>query len=72
MPDVVTARAFAPLEELLNLIHKNVSRETILLLPKGKNVLQEFGPLSKLWQIEQIQNCINPEGCILKMKGADK
>ncbi len=68
-PDVITARAFAPLNDLLNLIHKNVSRETILLLPKGKNVLEEIKANTYPCEIEQIKDCVDAEGCILKIKG---
>ena len=66
-PDVITARAFAPLDRMLKLLQKNVSRETILILPKGKNVDDELKNVSLNQKIEKITNCINPEGCILKI-----
>ena len=69
VPDVITARAFAPLNELLKLVKKNVSRETILLLPKGKNIEKEVKMLDEKYKIEKIKNIINSYGCILKMKG---
>ena len=69
VPGVITARAFAPLNELLNMVKKNVSRETILLLPKGKNVDEEIKQTGVGYQIEKIKNIINSDGCILKVKG---
>ena len=71
VPDVITARAFAPLSELLELVKKNVSRETILLLPKGKNVEEEIKMLEEKYETEKLKNIINSEGCILKMKKGD-
>ena len=68
IPDVITARAFAPLNNLLKLVQKNVSRETILLLPKGKNVQDEIKALEEKYDIEKLKNIINSEGCILKVK----
>lgn len=70
-PDVITARAFAPLNELLKLIHTNVSRETILLLPKGKNVSEEIKNNTYKCEIEKVKNIINSDGCILKIRGVE-
>ena len=68
IPDVITARAFAPLNDLLKLVQKNVSRETILLLPKGKNVDEEIKMLDEKYKIEKLKNIINSDGCILKIE----
>lgn len=70
-PNVITARAFAPLNELLKLIHTNVSRETILLLPKGKNVSEEIKDNTYKCEIEKIKNIINSDGCVLKIRGIE-
>ena len=67
-PDVITARAFAPLDKLFLLIRKNVSRETILLLPKGKSVDNELNNLPVKCRIEKIKNVVNSDGCILKIE----
>lgn len=69
IPDIITARAFAPLHELLKMLKKNVSRETILLLPKGKNVDEEIKQINTDYPIEKIKNIIDSNGCILKIKG---
>ena len=70
-PDVITARAFAPLNELLTLVQKNVSRETILLLPKGKSVDDELKKSCWKYEVEKLKNVVNSEGCILKIKGVE-
>jgi len=70
-PDVITARAFAPLSELLTLVKQNVSRETILILPKGKSVDDEIQSNHYRCEIEKLENIINPEGTILKIKEVD-
>ena len=67
--DVVTARAFAPLNKLLSFVSGVVSRETILLLPKGKNVQNELDELQIKCDIKTLPNIVNSEGCILKIKG---
>ena len=36
--DIITARAVAPVSELLALVDKNVSRETLMIFPKGQHV----------------------------------
>ena len=72
VPDVITARAFAPLKVLLPLLKKNVSRETFFLLPKGKSVNLEILELKENYEIEKIKNLINSEGCILKIKRGDQ
>ena len=68
-PDIITARAFAPLKDLLELVQNNVSRETILLLPKGKNVEAEIKNNIYPCEIQRINNTVNTEGYILKIKG---
>ena len=68
-PDVITARALAPLKELFRLVQKNVSRETFLLFPKGKNVDNELENTGVSFDFEKIKNVVNNEGCILKIKG---
>ena len=70
-PDVITARAFAPLDRLFLLLQKNVSRETILILPKGKSVDEEIKNVPLKASVEKIQNCVNPEGCVLKIEGVE-
>jgi len=47
--DIIMSRAVAPLHILLGLIKPISKKETILLLPKGKNYLKEIEKTKKLW-----------------------
>ncbi len=47
--DVVMSRAVAPLFILLGLLKPLSKKDTILLLPKGKNYLKEIEKAKKLW-----------------------
>lgn len=46
----ISARAFAPLEKLIKLANRFASDETIWLLPKGRNAVNELASLPKAWQ----------------------
>ena len=54
---VITARAFAPLEKLLNLSTRFSTRSTVWLLPKGSSAAQELSGQSKsvqsMFHVEQ-------------------
>ena len=67
--DVITARAFASLKKILPLIQKNVSRETFLVLPKGKNGEIELKEACFKGMTEKIESCIDSESYIFIMKG---
>lgn len=47
---VITARAFAPLEKLLDLANRFATDQTVWLLPKGRNAVKELESLPKSWQ----------------------
>jgi len=51
-PDVVCARALAPLDELLRLAHPLLERGAQGLFPKGQDVGAELTRASKYWNIE--------------------
>lgn len=55
--DVISARAFAPLDKLLSLSHRFSTEKTLWLLPKGKNAVRELKGLSpkrrKMFHVEQ-------------------
>ncbi|MEW4468595.1 16S rRNA (guanine(527)-N(7))-methyltransferase RsmG [Parasphingorhabdus sp. JC815] len=55
--DVISARAFAPLPKLLSLSHRFSTKNTVWLLPKGKNAVRELKGLSpkrqKMFHVEQ-------------------
>lgn len=47
---VISARAFAPLDKLLQLAHRFSTEKTRWLLPKGKNAVNELASTQKAWQ----------------------
>jgi 16S rRNA (guanine527-N7)-methyltransferase len=51
-PDVITARALAPLDELLKLAHPLLRTGALGLFPKGQDVDAELTKASKSWNIE--------------------
>lgn len=50
--DVITARALAPLPELLKLCARFTRPETIILLPKGAKAQEELTAARKTWHFE--------------------
>ena len=66
-PDVVTARALAPLDELLKLAHPLLRTGALGLFPKGQDVEAELTKASKSWNIEAslVPSQTNPESRIV-------
>lgn len=52
--DVVTARALAPLPQLLSLVQRHLSVTGVAILPKGKNHATELADARREWQFEQV------------------
>jgi 16S rRNA (guanine527-N7)-methyltransferase len=48
--DVISARAFAPLDRLLPLAHRFSRNETVWLLPKGRSAANELEAVTGSWQ----------------------
>ena len=48
--DVISARAFAPLDRLFALAERFAAPETLWVLPKGKNAKSELEAVESLWQ----------------------
>ncbi len=48
--DVISARAFAPLDRLLDLAQRFAAPETRWVLPKGRNAQSELDAVRKSWQ----------------------
>lgn len=69
--DVISARAFAPLERLIALSHRFSTKNTVWLLPKGKNAVRELKGLSpkrqKMFHVEH--SLTDPDAGILVGKG---
>ena len=72
--DIITARAVAALDKLLGFAFSFTSKNTILLLPKGKTYQEEVLEAKKHWRFdfEIIQNMVEPEGVILKISNLRK
>jgi 16S rRNA (guanine527-N7)-methyltransferase len=65
--DVVTARALAPMETLLDLAYPLLKSGGRGLFPKGREVEQELTEAAKSWNIEasQVPSKTNPQGRIV-------
>lgn len=55
-PDVVTARALAPLDKLLSFVHEFAGPSTLALLPKGLDVEVELTQAAKSWHMELMRH----------------
>jgi 16S rRNA (guanine527-N7)-methyltransferase len=69
-PDIVTARALAPLDELLKLAYPLLRTGALGLFPKGQDVEVELTKASKSWNIEAslVPSKTNPAGRIVVVK----
>ena len=69
--DIISARAFAPLDRLIALSHRFSTGKTVWLLPKGKNAVKELENLpvkqQKMFHVEQ--SVTDPDSGILVGKG---
>jgi len=74
VPDVITARALAPLRLLLEYCEQVVENRPIALLPKGRDVAHELTTASKYWNIayDLYPSLTDSEACILKVKEATR
>ena len=68
-PDIVSARALAPLDKLLTLCAPLAGEHTTLLLHKGRNVHDELTQARKYWHIdaETVPSLVDQESTILKI-----
>ncbi len=72
--DVVTARAFASLDELLGYA-EHVSRpDTLYIFPKGERYSDEILSAAKNWRmtIDTIKSITSPQGVILRIKNVSR
>lgn len=67
--DVVTARAFAPLDTLLDYALPLVEKGAVALLPKGQDVEVELTEASRYWkfELERVPSRTNPSATILRV-----
>jgi 16S rRNA (guanine527-N7)-methyltransferase len=71
---VVTARALAPVAELLEISERFRMPDTICLFLKGQNVQEELTPAVKQWNMtaHQSPSLSDPSGCILRLENISR
>ena len=74
LPDVVTARALAPMPELLNYVAPFVEKGAKALLLKGQDVADELTHASKYWRIdaELVPSQTDAGGRIVVIRGLQR
>jgi len=72
--DVVSARALAPLDSLLELSTPFRHLNTVCLFPKGSDAINELTTAQQHWKlrVEQIPSVTDPNGVILKIKEVER
>jgi 16S rRNA (guanine527-N7)-methyltransferase len=67
--DVVTARALAPLDRLLDLAEPFIGRETVCLFPKGERAVPELTLARKGWTMSASmhRSIADPRGVVLRL-----
>jgi 16S rRNA (guanine527-N7)-methyltransferase len=70
-PDVVTARALAPLKSLCDQAFPLMERGAIGLFPKGQDVEAELTEAAKYWRIKaaKVPSKTSPDGCVVRVTG---
>nr|WP_047167272.1 16S rRNA (guanine(527)-N(7))-methyltransferase RsmG [Sphingomonas sp. Y57] len=65
--DVISARAFAPLDRLLPLAHRFSHEATLWLLPKGRSAASELEAVTTSWQgdFRVVPSMTDPEAAII-------
>jgi len=73
-PDVVTARALAPLPRLLELIQPLLAKGAVALLLRGQDVEAELTDATRCWKItaDLVPSKTSSEGCILIVRAAER
>jgi 16S rRNA (guanine527-N7)-methyltransferase len=68
--DVITARALAPLSELLEISQEFRAPNTICLFLKGRMVDEELTEATKAWhmQVDRQPSLSDPSGCIVRLE----
>ena len=69
--DIISARAFAPLDRLLSLAHRFSTENTIWILPKGRSAQSELEQVRDAWQgdFRLEPSLTDPEARIIVAKG---
>lgn len=69
--DVITARAVAPLPQLLKISAHLSTRKTVWALPKGRSAKGELAEAARSWHFDAREepSCTDPESTILVLSG---
>lgn len=69
--DVITARAVASLDRLLDLSTHLSTKNSLWVLPKGRNARSELDEARRSWQCEaeRVPSCTDPESEIVLLRG---
>jgi 16S rRNA (guanine527-N7)-methyltransferase len=69
--DVITARAVAPLAQLLKISAHLSTRKTVWALPKGRSGQAELAEAARKWHLEAREepSCTDPQSTILVLNG---
>ncbi len=72
--DVISARALAPLDKLLDYADRHGRQDTVCLFPKGRNAETEIQDAKRRWNFsnEAIPSITDPEAAILRIKGVSR
>lgn len=72
--DVITARGFASLENILSFTKNIAKKNTRYILQKGRNVEEEIKKASEKWSFQYIihKSETSEDGCILELKQNEK
>ncbi|MGQ4274306.1 16S rRNA (guanine(527)-N(7))-methyltransferase RsmG [Terrihabitans sp. B22-R8] len=71
--DVVTARALAPVSDLLALAYPLLDKGAVGLFPKGRDVETELTAAAKSWKLiyEVMPSIVDPRSCVLAISRAE-
>ncbi|MDC7784250.1 16S rRNA (guanine(527)-N(7))-methyltransferase RsmG [Rhodoplanes sp. TEM] len=74
VPDIITARALAPLPVLLGYVYPLLTKSGVALLAKGQDVEAELTQASKSWKItaDLVPSQTSPEGRIVVVRGLER
>lgn len=72
--EIVTARALAPLNDLLEMTSPLLQKGAVALFPKGQDLANELTEAAKCWKIKAIElpSLTDPKARILRVEQADK
>ena len=73
-PDVITARALAPLPKLLGYVSELADGGTVSILPKGQHVGDELTEATKYWNmtVEQHPSLTSEESTVLVIRNLQR